>query len=320
MTRTRTTVLSGTVFLLAAALALTLVFLAGRSSGGTPVYRLGAGSAGLLNKEGTAGEGPAQGYEPYRSAARTYPANTISPAIVSRAKSTFLKIAKRDARLRKALRGSHGRGFQWDSAKWRLYGPKKYAVEPGVLAFSGATNVTASRTVALVADPDCSARKCRIWAGTSGGGVWRTNNVVAPNPVWKQVAPEDLAQNSVGQLVLDPGDKKHDTLILGTGEGNRCSSGCEAGVGLYTSKDGGNHWSKLPGRCVSNATSTCATPGKDAFLGRGINGIVLDPRNSNHMFVGSAQAVRGLSHTIGNGGTTRPHAGADPPRPSGAVA
>jgi hypothetical protein len=313
MTRTRTTVLSGTVLLLAAAVALTLVFLAGRSSGGTKVLRLGAGSAGLLNKEGTAGEGPAQGYEAYRSAARTYPANTISPAIVARAKSTFLKIAKRDVRLRKSLRRSNGRGFQWDSAKWKLYGPKKYAVEPGVLAFSGATNVTASRTVALVADPDCSARKCRVWAGTSGGGVWRTDNIIAPDPNWKQVAPEDLAQNSVGQLVLDPGDKKHDTLILGTGEGNRCSSGCEAGVGLYKSKDGGNHWTKLPGRCVSNATYTCVTPGKDAFLGRGINGIVLDPRNSKHMFVGSAQAVRGLSHTIGNGGTTRLEPGANQP-------
>jgi hypothetical protein len=109
--------------LLAAAVALTLVFLAGRSSGGTKVLRLGAGSAGLLNKEGTAGEGPAQGYEAYRSAARTYPANTISPALVARAKSTFLKIAKRDVRLRKSLRRSNGRGFQWDSAKWRLYGP-----------------------------------------------------------------------------------------------------------------------------------------------------------------------------------------------------
>ena len=313
MTRTRTTVLSGTVLLLAAAVALTLVFLAGRSSGGTQVYRLGAGSGGLLNKEGTAGEGPAQGYEAYRSAARTYPANTISPGIVARAKSTFTKIAKRDAGLRKALRRSQGRGFQWDSSQWRFYGPRKYAVEPGVLAFSGATNVTASRTVALVADSDCSARSCRVWAGTSGGGVWRTNNVVAPDPVWKQVAPEDLAQNSVGQLVLDPNDKRHDTLILGTGEGNRCSSGCEAGVGLYKSKDGGNHWAKLAGRCVSNATYACVTPGKDAFLGRGINGIVIDPRNSKHMLVGSAQAVRGLSHTIGNGGTTRLEPGANQP-------
>jgi hypothetical protein len=314
MTRTRTTALTGTLFLLAAAVALTLVFLTGRSSGGNQVQlKLGAGSAGLVSKEGKVGEGPAGGYEAYRSAARTYPANTIPPAIVARAKATFGRIAKRDAKLRAKLRARHARGFLAAGPKWHLYGPRKAAVEPGVLAFNGATNVTASRTVALVADPDCSARKCRVWAGPSGGGVWRTNNILAGDPVWNQVGAKDLAQNSVGQLVLDPSDSKHDTLYLGTGEGNRCSSGCEAGVGLYRSKDGGEHWTKLADRCVSNATYACVNPGKDAFLSRGINGIAIDPADAQHIFVGSIRAVRGLSHTIGNGGTTRLEPGANDP-------
>src|SRR4029077_5760553 len=52
-------------------------------------------------------------------------------------------------------------------------------------------------------------------------------------------------------------------------------------------------------------------PGQDAFLGRGIRSIVVDPTNSEHIFVGSAQAVRGLSHVIGNGGTTRLEPGAN---------
>jgi hypothetical protein len=314
MTRTRTTALTGTLLLLAAAVALTLVFLTGRSSGGTQIQlKLGSGAAGALSKETMAGEGPAGGYEAYRSAARTYPANTIPPAIVARAKATFGRIAKRDARMRAKLRKAHSRSFLSSGPKWQLYGPRKDAVEPGVISFSGATNVTASRTVALVADPDCSARSCRLWAGTSGGGVWRTNNVVAPDPVWQQVGPEDLAQNSVGQLVLDPTDRKHDTLYLGTGEGNRCSSGCEAGVGIYRSTDGGNHWKKLDDKCVSTATYPCVNPGKDAFLGRGINGLVIDPRDGKHIIVGSALAVRGLSHTIGNGGTTRIEPGANEP-------
>jgi hypothetical protein len=314
MTRTRTTALTGTLFLLAAAVALTLVFLTGRSSGGNQVQlKLGAGSAGLMNKEGKVGEGRAAGFEAYMSAARTYPANTIPPAILARAKATFGRIAKRDARLRANLRARHVRTFLSEGPKWHLYGPRKAAVEPGVLAFSGATNVTASRTVALVADPDCSAHRCRVWAGTSGGGVWRTNNVVAADPRWTQVGPKALAQNSVGQLVLDPSDRKHDTLYLGTGEGNRCSSGCEAGVGIYKSRDGGEHWTKLADRCVSNATYSCVNPGKDAFLGRGINGIAIDPTNSRHIIVGSALAVRGLSHTIGNGGTTRLEPGANEP-------
>ena len=72
-------------------------------------------------------------------------------------------------------------------------------------------------------------------------------------------------------------------------------------------------WKKLDDTCVSNATYACVNPGKDAFLGRGINGIVIDPRDGNHIFVGSAQAVRGLSHTIGNGGTTRLEPGANDP-------
>jgi len=294
-------------FLLAGALALTLVLLTGKSSGGNQL-KVGAGLAGPSSKEATAGEGPAGGYEAYRSATRTYPAEAIPPAVVARAKATFNRIGRADAR-----RIRSGRVFLADGKQWRHYGPRVNATQPGVTAFSGATNDTAARTVALVADPDCSARKCRLWAGVSGGGVWRTDNALAPDPEWKQLSPEDLDQNSVGSLVLDPTDRKHDTLYLGTGEGNRCSSGCEAGVGVYKSTDSGNHWKKLDGTCVSNSTYTCANPGKDSFLGRGINGIVIDPRNGKHIFVGSAQAVRGLSHVIGSGGTTRAEPGANQP-------
>ena len=40
------------------------------------------------------GEGPIGGYEAYKSAARTYPANVIPPSMVENAKNTFNKIAK----------------------------------------------------------------------------------------------------------------------------------------------------------------------------------------------------------------------------------
>src|SRR5215210_7813107 len=121
MTRTRTTALTGTLFLLGAAVVLTLVFLAGRSGGNQAPFNVGAGAAGALSKETTAGEGPASGYEAYRSAARTYPANTISPAIVARAKATFLRMATRDARVRKALRAKNSRSFLANGPKWHLY-------------------------------------------------------------------------------------------------------------------------------------------------------------------------------------------------------
>jgi hypothetical protein len=290
-------VLTAGGFLLAGALALFLVLFTGRSSSsGEFVPRFGEPGEDAAE---VAGEGPTS-YEAYLSAARTYPAQAIPPAVVARAKATFVRIARRDARLAK-----RGRRFLDAGHKWKLYGPRQNATEPGVLSFSGATNDTASRVTALVVDPDCSARRCRLWTGVSGGGVWRTDNALAPNPEWKQVSPEDLDQNSVGALTLVPGHGKHDTLYLGTGEANRCSSGCEAGVGIYRSTDGGEHWKKLPDACVSNGVYACVTPGRDSFLGRGIRAIVIDPTNRDHIFVGSALGVRGLSHVIGAPGETQ---------------
>src|SRR5439155_530316 len=56
---------------------------------------------------------------------------------------------------------------------------------------------------------------------------------------------------------------------------------------------------------VSNATYTCVSPGSDAFLGRSVGKILVDPTDPNHIYAASALGVRGLSHVIGNGGTTR---------------
>ena len=295
MTRTRTGVLAAAFFLLAGTLALFLVLFTGKSTGSGPGFEPKFGSG--ENAAEAAGEGPVGGYEAYLSAARTYPANVIPPAVAANAEETFAAIVSADAK-----KGDpKGKGHRWTQ-----YGPRTAAIQPGVLAFSGATNQTATRTTSLVVSPDCGQKKgCEVWVTASGAGVWRTENALAPDPAWKQLRPNELDQNSAGVIVLDPTDKKNKTLYLGTGEANRCSSGCEAGVGIYKSTDSGEHWTKLHDTCVSNATYTCVTPGKDAFLGRSIKQIVIDPQNANHILVGSALGVRGLSHVIGNGGTTR---------------
>jgi hypothetical protein len=296
MLRKRYRVAMVAVVIAAAFLAALLLALAS-GSGGTQ-----AGNAAVLAKAGEGGDADSAGdtpglgpvsFDAYQAAERTYPANVIPPAITQRAEDTFNAIAAADAKKGDPKGASH---------TWHLYGPVRNATEPGVISFSGATNNTASRVTALVADPNCTAKQCRLWTGVSGGGVWRTDNALAPKPDWKQVSPEQLDQNSVGTLTLDP---THNTLYLGTGEANRCSSGCEAGVGIYKSTDDGNHWTKLSDACVNNPTYTCASPGVDSFLGRGINSIVVDPRDSNHIFVGSALGVRGLNHVIGAAGETQ---------------
>src|SRR5438477_5749736 len=258
----------------------------------------------LRSSRTTPGEGPVGGYEAYKSAARTYPANVIPPSIVQNAKKTFEKIAKQSATQ------TATQAAPTSNNVWQSYGPIQTSVQPGVLSFSGATNATASRDTALVIAPTCVPGNCRLWVGSAGGGVWRTDDALAADPSWTWLTGV-LALNSVGTLVADPNDASGNTLYVGTGEGNRCSSGCESGVGIYKTTNGGNSWTKLPDACVNNTTYSCANSG-DAFLGRGINQIVVDPTNPAHIFVGSALAVRGLSHVIGNGGQVRLEPGANP--------
>jgi hypothetical protein len=149
-----------------AALAAIATFAIAVSSGGSarPHLQSKFGSGDLdaeaANLDATVGEGPLNGYEAYLAAQRTYPANVIPPAIAARAETTFEKLAAKDAKTGDP--GAKGR-------HWKLYGPKQYAVEPGVISFSGATNVTASRLTALVVSPDCDAKHC---SQTTPSGSW----------------------------------------------------------------------------------------------------------------------------------------------------
>jgi hypothetical protein len=283
--RRRGLLLFGAGALIVAALAL-FAALAQSNSQASRFTRLGSDpDMRAPSALDTVGEGPLDGAEAYFSAQRTYPADQIPPNISHTARLTFNAIARK--------------GDPAGNNHWYRYGPQQTSVQPGVLAFSGATNTTASRVTAMVIAPTCVAGNCRMWVGVSGGGVWRTEDALAADPTWTYLTG-DIAQNSVGALTA-----ADNTLYLGTGEANRCSSGCEAGVGIYKSTDGGSSWTKLADSCTSNSTYACVTPGGDAFLGRSISKIVVDPTNPNHIYVGSALGVRGLSHVIGNGGTTR---------------
>ena len=293
MLRTRYRVVIGALVAASAAFAFAFAFsgasthhhwrMVGRFAQGDP--------DAAANRTDGPGTGPTAA-ESFLSAEKTYPATFIPPAVVRNAEATFNRIASES--------GGGGGG----RSNWKHIGPLENAVEPGVLSFSGATTDTAARDTALVISKTCVPGNCRLYVGASGGGVWRTDDALAANPSWEQIT-HNLAQFSVGTLTLDPTDASGRTIYLGTGEANRCSSGCEAGVGIYKSTNGGQSWKKLDDSCVSNAVYSCVSPGVDSFLGRSISNIVVDPNNPNHIYVGSALGVRGMSHTIGLGGTSR---------------
>ena len=115
------------------------------------------------------------------------------------------------------------------------------------------------RTRSIVVHP---TNHTTIWAGSVGGGVWRTDDAGAG---WTPV--DDLMANlAVTSLAMDPTDP--DVLYAGTGEGF-CNIDAMRGGGIFRTTDG-HSWNQVPAtssgwtdvnRLAMNADGvTCSRP------------------------------------------------------------
>ncbi len=233
-------------------------------------------------------EGPAGAAEA-AYAARAYPAAEIPFSATLNAQKSWAKL--------QSQKGKNTAG------QWTLAGPSK-ANYPDVLTFSGASYTTSGRVTALAIDPNCSQSKCRAWVGAAGGGIWATDNALSGNGANWTFVSGSFGTNAIGTLTYAGG-----ALYAGTGEPN-ASGDSEAGVGLYKSTDSGATWTRLAAVVGPIATSTPGggvfpnngTYTGNAFLGRSISSVVVDPTNPNHLYVASTRGVRGVSSVTG--GTT----------------
>ena len=166
---------------------------------------------------------------------------------------------------------------------------------------------------ALVIAPTCGSGNCRIWVGVSGGGVWRTDDALAPNPSWTWPNGGSSRTRSVTRARSHRPEATRSTSAPVRATAARPAA--RPAPASTSRPTAASSWKKLADACVSNATYPCVNPGKDAFLGRGINALVIDPPNATTSSSARHSAVRGLSHTIGNGGTTRLEPGANHARP-----
>ncbi|MEM9001060.1 MAG: hypothetical protein AAGB24_12420 [Bacteroidota bacterium] len=114
-----------------------------------------------------------------------------------------------------------------------------------------------------------------IYAGTAGGGVWKSNDAGATfNPIF-----DDYCQ-SIGAVALDPNDPDK-TIYVGTGE-TWTRNSVSVGDGLYKSVDGGSNWKKIGFEASER-----------------IANIIVNPKNSNEIYVGILGALWGDSEERG---------------------
>jgi hypothetical protein len=214
-------------------------------------------------------------------AERAFPADDVSLQLTLGAQSAWTKAKGR------------GHGKHSPAGTWTLAGPS-YGTEPSILNFSGNQYSTSGRVTALAIDPRCNMGHCTLWLAAAGGGVWRTDKALHNNPNWSYVGA-GLPTNSIGTLTYDA---KTGTLYAGTGEPNAAVDN-EAGLGLWKSTDGGDTWTHLP--ALTSTSVGGVNWNGDAFVNRAINSVVVDPRNSNVLYVGTASSVRGISSVLSGG-------------------
>lgn len=213
------------------------------------------------------------------------PGSTIASDIIENSTGDWRELSNRDE----------------GSGRWRPLGPTWAKSLPNPFRDRSVYNANTADFTGRIAhgviDPNCGRRggdddddngggSCRLWIANANGGVWRTSNALAREPRWRYLS-EEFEHNNIGALELDPNDRRANTIWAGTGEGNQCASGCETGVGVYRSRNGGESWSGPFGR--------------EAFYNRAVASLEVKPDSSNTIFAASSRAVRGISNVCCRG-------------------
>jgi len=157
-------------------------------------------------------------------------------------------------------------------------------IDPSIIKGFQLRNLSPHNTGGRIADIAVDQKNKSTWfVAVASGNVWRTKNA---GITWKPVF-EKYGSYSIGTVEVDPNNSK--VVWVGTGENNAQRS-VSKGDGIYKSVDGGNTWTHM-------GLKTSEHIGK----------IVVDPRNSNVVYVAAQGSVwksggeRGLYKTTDGG-------------------
>ncbi|MFP2907071.1 hypothetical protein ACLESD_18890 [Pyxidicoccus sp. 3LFB2] len=166
-----------------------------------------------------------------------------------------------------------GRGFDkglgQDAHSWVNLGPTDARFQFNGRAYS---QVDSGRISGIVVHPK---DQNIAYLSTSGGGVWKTYNLLEQDPTWTPLT-EQLGNLAVGHMAMDP--QNPDTLYVGLGDFVDLVGGQ-----LVKTANGGSSW-EAP---VSLAGAYPSSVGNRAVKALRVHSVVVDPGASNIVFVGT---------------------------------
>ena len=202
----------------------------------------------------------------------TYPTGHFNPA--------WLRAAKRqDARIASRRPGSPNVGT------WTGLGPQPERM-------TGCTGCydygkTEGRVNVMVTDPTTTTQGSIVaYAGTVGGGVWKTTNCCSSSTTWTSMTDDPLISTvAIDTVTLDPND--HNTIYAGTGDLNYGSFSMGS-QGILKSTDAGAHWTVLGADVFGPAYTEPAGqfPQYDA-----VGKVRVDPNNSQKVLAGTKKGI-----------------------------
>ncbi|MGB0132504.1 hypothetical protein [Dokdonella sp.] len=168
----------------------------------------------------------------------SYPTMQFSPGWYKEARLADQQIQSSIPAGEKNYRRSAQSPLTLEPNGWTFLGPS-----PLVRLFQNV--LTAGRTNAIAVDPrgpDIDGFHT-VYAGSNGGGLWKTTNCCDANTTWKNVTDDRaIASAAIGDIYIDPGNP--DVIYLGTGD-LRYGSLSFGSVGVLKSIDRGESWSVL---------------------------------------------------------------------------
>lgn len=195
---------------------------------------------------------------------------TLAPSQQRRAESFLLRrVARKGSPAALRIRGMRQRAalpmLQSSNQPWQAVGPQHISTPQ----FG---NVTGRITSIAIAPWDASGNT--VYIGSTGGGVWRSNNAAAADASSVTFTPltdnlstysgVNITSLSIGAVSVQPGTAANGVVLAGTGDPNDALDSYY-GAGILRSPDGGTTWNLI-------------TQSSDAFSG----GV------TNYSFVGDA--------------------------------